>query len=369
MTPSATAVVMAAGAAVVVGAVGAVVVHRVARRSPAWAAALAPATAVLSVAAGVVAASATMLLGPEQVRIVALVLVVATPIAIGFGALLARQVQRLQAEAAEQRAARERDAAVEERRRALISWLSHDLRSPLARMRVLAEAAEDGLAPADFPQLIGREVDALSHIVDDISALSRLQGSVTLDRQPTDLQDLTSDAVAAAQPFARSRGVHLAGGGSTAIPVTADAAELSRALHNLIGNGLRHTPAGGTVRVESGSDSQHARVTVADQCGGIPVEHLGHLFEPGWRGTSARTPGDGGAGLGLAIARSIVEAHQGSLSVANTDDGCCFTLTLPITGRMADDVAVPAPDYPSVGAGPPPSDSADPRSSSHGRNS
>ena len=330
MTPSATAVLTAAGAAVLVGAVGAVVVHRVSRRSLAWAAALAPATAVVSVAAGVAAASATMLLAAEQVRIVALVLAVATPIAIGFGALLARQTNRLQTDAAEQRAARERDATVEERRRELISWLSHDLRSPLARMRALSEAAEDDLAPVDFPQQIGREVDALSHIVDDISALSRLQDALALDRQPADLQDLASDAVAAAQPLADRQGVELAGGGERAIPVTGDAAELSRALHNLIGNGLRHTPAGGTVRVESSADGQAARVTVTDQCGGIPTDQFGRLFEPGWRGTTARTPGDGGAGLGLAIALSIVEAHEGALDVVNTDDGCCFRLTLPV---------------------------------------
>ena len=71
-------------------------------------------------------------------------------------------------------------------------------------------------------------------------------------------------------------------------------------------------------------------MVVTDQCGGIPQDHLPHLFEPGWRGTAARTPGDGGAGLGLAIANSVVQAHGGTITVANTADGCAFTVTLPI---------------------------------------
>lgn len=330
MTSSATAVLTAAGAAAAAGGLGALIVHRIGRRSPSWAAALAPVTSVLSIAAGVAAASAAMLLEPEQVRIVALVLLVATPIAVGFGVLLARQTTQLQQDATEQRAHRERDAAVEERRRELISWLSHDLRSPLARMRVLTEAAEDGLAPPDYPQRILIEISSLSDIVDDISTLSRLHGSVALDLQPTDLRDLASDVVAADEALASQLGVFLMQGGSTAAPLTADPTEVSRVLHNLVGNALRHTPAGGEVTVSVTTDGHRAVVAVADQCGGIPEAHLGRLFEPGWRGTTARTPGDGGAGLGLAIASSVVSAHSGSLTAANTDDGCVFTVALPV---------------------------------------
>lgn len=331
MSSSTTAVLTAAGAAALAGGLGAVIVHRVGRRSPSWAAALAPVTSVISIAAGVAAASAAMLLEPEQVRIVALVLLVATPIAVGFGVLLARQTTRLQRDAAQQRAHRERDAAVEERRRELISWLSHDLRSPLARMRVLTEAAEDDLAPPDYPQRVLTEISALSDIVDDISTLSRLHGSVALDLQPTDLRDLASDVVAADEALARSLGVTLVQGDSTAAPLTADPTEVSRVLHNLVGNALRHTPTGGAVTVSVTTDGSQATIAVADQCGGIPEEHLSRMFEPGWRGTTARTPGDGGAGLGLAIANSVVSAHEGTLTAVNTTDGCVFTAALPVS--------------------------------------
>lgn len=335
---SAEAVLAAAGSTAVVGGVGLAVVFRLSRRSPTWAARLAPITAVAAVAAGVAAASLTMLLNADQALIMALVLAVSSSIAVTFGVIGGRRVAGLQRQAAEHEAARERDRAIEERRRELISWLSHDLRTPLARMRALTEAEEDGLAPPDYTTRIMREVDGLTVIVEDIATLSRLRSPTAgLDVQQVDVSDLVSDTVGSSQPVADRLGIQLEGRAPGPITVSADPGELGRAVSNLIGNALRHTRPEGFVRVDVDRQPDRVVIRVVDQCGGIPEEHLERLFEPGWRGTSARTPGDGGAGLGLTIARSVVEAHHGTLTVANTDDGCAFTVTLPL----------PAPERPA----------------------
>jgi signal transduction histidine kinase len=108
--------------------------------------------------------------------------------------------------------------------------------------------------------------------------------------------------------------------------------ELTRVISNLLDNAIRHTPAGGAVSVEVGSADRSAVVSVRDQCGGIPDVHINRVFEAAYRGDEARTPG-GGGGLGHAIARGLVEAHHRAIDVVNEDDGCCFTITLPLVER------------------------------------
>jgi signal transduction histidine kinase len=113
--------------------------------------------------------------------------------------------------------------------------------------------------------------------------------------------------------------------------VPASTAELSRALRNLLENAIRHTPFDGSVCIEAGIDGDRAYVSVADECGGIPDGDLDRVFDLAFRGAAARTPGpDGGAGLGLAIARGIAEAHHGDIMVRNENGGCRFTLRLPL---------------------------------------
>jgi signal transduction histidine kinase len=107
--------------------------------------------------------------------------------------------------------------------------------------------------------------------------------------------------------------------------------ELSRALRNVLENAIRHTPSDGAVSVHAGIEDGLAYVSVADGCGGIPEDDLDRVFDLAFRGEAARTPGpDSGAGLGLAIARGIVEAHHGDISVRNEGPGCRFTLRLPL---------------------------------------
>ncbi|MGJ6965229.1 sensor histidine kinase [Streptosporangium sp. G11] len=237
------------------------------------------------------------------------------------------------------RLGRERERALESARRELVAWVSHDLRTPLAGMRAMAEALEDGVV-AD-PETVGRyhrqirlEVDRLSGLVDDLFALSRIHaGALRLSRSRIGLGDLVADALAGVEQLARAKGVRLTGEAGPVVPVQADAGELSRALRNLVVNAIRHTPGDGTVVVRASAEDGTACLSVADCCGGIPADDLPRVFDVAFRGEAARTPSpDGtGAGLGLAIARGIVEAHEGTIDVVNSGPGCRFEIRLPLS--------------------------------------
>jgi signal transduction histidine kinase len=230
--------------------------------------------------------------------------------------------------------ARRREQALESSRRELIAWVSHDLRTPLAGLRAMAEALEDGVAtdPQRYHRQIRREVDRLAGMVDDLFELSRIQaGALTLSLQAVDLSELVDDVVAGSLPMAEAGGVHL-GALALAAParVRGDAAELARVLANLVVNAIRHTPSDGSVHISGTADGATCVLSVSDGCGGLAPEELERVFDAGWRGSAARTPAqDGGAGLGLAIARGIVEAHQGRILVRNTGTGCRFEVHLP----------------------------------------
>ena len=253
----------------------------------------------------------------------------AQPLAAEF-ADLSRELADTSAKLARSRA---RERTLEQARRQLVAWVSHDLRTPLAGLRAMAEALEDGLAadPPRYHKQIRAEAERLSAMVDDLFELSRIH-SGTLQLLPVliTLDDLVSDVLASTEPLARQRGVQLEGKAAGHLAVRADPRELSRALTNLLTNAIRYTPAGGCVHVEAMLESDDAVLTVADGCGGIPQADLARVFDLAWRGSNARSPApDSGAGLGLAIVRGIIEAHQGSVRVRNAGDGCRFELRLP----------------------------------------
>jgi signal transduction histidine kinase len=252
------------------------------------------------------------------------------PSSIAELADLSLELERTSARLSEARA---RERAVEQSRRELIAWISHDLRTPLAGLRAMAESLEDGVAaePARYHRRIRIEVDRLSGMVDDLFELSRIQaGALQLSLSRVSLYDLVGDALAGTEVLARSRAVRLEGHGIEPVPVRVDSKEMSRALTNLLVNAIRHTPSDGTVAVGVESGPEGVLVTVTDACGGIPEDDLSRVFDTGWRGSHARTPGpDGGAGLGLAIVRGIVEAHRGSVGVVNVNGGCRFEVRLP----------------------------------------
>ncbi len=239
-------------------------------------------------------------------------------------------------------ASRTRERALEASRRELVAWVSHDLRTPLAGIRAMAEALEDGVV-AD-PETVDRyhaglrrEADRLAAMVDDLFELSRINASALhLSLQEVSLADVVSDALASATPVATAKGVRLVGGASDMLPVVEGSVpELGRVLRNLLSNAIRHTPADGVVSVQVGADETSAFVEVVDACGGIPAEDLPRVFEVAFRGTAARTPGeDGGAGLGLAIAQGLVHAHNGEISIGNHGEGCRVLVRLPAAVRV-----------------------------------
>lgn len=252
---------------------------------------------------------------------------------------VAQDNAELRATTAALQAATERERALEAARRELVSWVSHDLRTPLAGLRAMAEALEDGVVEDPelyFKQIISA-VDRLNQMVEDLFDLSRIQaGAASQNAERIALGDIVSDCLSALEPLAAANGVQLSGSVCGQITVQGNGQELSRAVTNLAANAIRHTPAAGGVHLRvavTPAEPPIAEVLVRDECGGIPPEHLDRVFDVGFRGEAARTPSDGlhpaGAGLGLAITRGIVEAHGGTVDVRNTATGCQFRIRLP----------------------------------------
>lgn len=306
------------------------------------------ALAVMLLAAGAVGVGAALLLGRRVGRISRSLAEVARALGDGNGNVASgsapppapQELARLRAEL-DLTSTRLEEAGVRERaldasRRELVAWVSHDLRTPLAGIRAVIEALEDGVVQdaetiARYHTTVREEADRLAALVDDLFELSRTQaGVLRLHLERVSLGDLVSDAIAGAAPTAAAKGVRLEGRLDRQSPsLSVSAPEVLRALRNIIENAIRHTPSDGTVIVEAGLDAGHAYVSVADDGGGIPEPDLVRVFDVAFQGDVARTPGTG-AGLGLAIARGLIEAHQGEVTVRNQDGGARFTVRLPL---------------------------------------
>jgi signal transduction histidine kinase len=328
----------AAAAAAVTGLVALVVLGAIGRRWPTAAALLTPLSVVVAVAAGVLAGARSMALSGSELTAVWTILVAVLPIALLVGIVMARRTLRLQQHAAREAAARQADATVEARRREMVAWVSHDLRTPLAGIRAMTEALQDGVAPdpAAYHERILDNVERLSSMIEDLLALSRLQGGqLALRLEPLSLRDVVSDAIADAEPLARTRAIEITGQCDPAVTAYTDSDGIARVLQNLLSNAVGQSPDGGTVWVDAATAGDRTTVRVADSCGGIPKDELTRLFEAGWRGSTARTPEDGsGAGLGLAVVAGLVEALGGEVTVHNEGLGCVFELVLPATAPV-----------------------------------
>jgi signal transduction histidine kinase len=236
--------------------------------------------------------------------------------------------------------AAEREREMEQARRDLVAAVSHDLRTPLASTRALIEALADGVA-ADpqterrYLSSASRELAHLSRLVEDLFELARIDaGILQLTLEEASLHDLISDTISSFQPQADQRGVHLVGEVVGDVdPVLANPSRLQRVLHNLVSNALRHTPADGTVALRATPEGEEVRVEVADTGEGIAAKDLPLVFERSFHGEQSRTRTEKddapGAGLGLAIARGLVEAHGGTIDVeSDPGRGSCFYFTL-----------------------------------------
>lgn len=223
--------------------------------------------------------------------------------------------------------------AVEKERTLMLSSISHDLRTPLAALRASVEAIRDGVAADPDASLKGMEhqVQALAALVDDLGLHTRL-ASGTLAMRPTriDLTELADEAVETLRPLATASEVRLAIFAGDRIAIVADAGQLGRVVRNLIENAIRHSPSGGTVTVGLLVSAGSAVVRVVDEGEGFPPELGNRVFEPFTRGDPARDIRTGTAGLGLAIAAAIVEAHGGEISIVTSEhDGGAVEVRLP----------------------------------------
>ena len=219
----------------------------------------------------------------------------------------------------------------------LIAWVSHDLQTPLTSIRAIVEALEDGVV--DEPAMVKRylrtaqrDVRSLSVLIDDLFQMAQLDtGGIPLDRAESSLSDLISDTLESFSELALRQGVKLEGSVDANVdPVTMDTQRIGRVLNNLIGNALRHTPTGGHVEIRARRTASGVEVSVSDTGDGIHAEDIPHVFESFYRGDKSRSRTTGGAGLGLAISRGIVQAHGGEITVhSKVGSGSQFIFTLP----------------------------------------
>jgi signal transduction histidine kinase len=206
-------------------------------------------------------------------------------------------------------------ANLEGERRAMLTSVGHDLRTPLAALRAAIEALQDGVASdrARYLRAMAHDVDALSSLVDDLFLLSRIEaGRLDLSRARIDLAELADEAVEAITPAAEARNVCVRLRCEQGVGVDANARALGRVIRNLLDNAVRHAPPNSTVEVVvDGRDRPTVRVL--DQGPGFGAEFVPEAFDSFTRAEPSRNRASGGAGLGLAIARGIVEAHGGTI--------------------------------------------------------
>jgi signal transduction histidine kinase len=291
------------------------------------------AVTVGAVLAGVIAVAQAMFISGHDLQVLLIVLVIAASVSLTLGVWLGR---RLAADAMWATELRARERQMEANRRELMAWVSHDLRTPLAGMRAMAEALEDGVVVdevtvADYHHRIRLEADRMAGMVDDLFELSRINaGALRLSMANVALGDVVSDVVASAHPIASAKRVRLIATPGDWPTVCGSEPELARIVGNLLRNAIRHTPSEGTILVTGGRDDRFGWLTVTDACGGIPDADLPRIFDVAFRGETARTPGrEAGGGLGLAIVRGLVEAHRGDVEVRNVPGGCQFLVRVP----------------------------------------
>ncbi len=236
-------------------------------------------------------------------------------------------------------AADQKQRELESLRRDLIAWVSHDLQTPLTSMRAILEALSDGVVedPETVKRYLNtaqRDVRSLSALIDDLFQMAQLDaGGFPLHRAEASLSDLVSDTLESFTELAKQQEVMLEGNVDSDVdPVMMDTQAIGRVLNNLISNALRHTSNQGRVSVWVRRTAQGVEVTVSDTGTGIRAEDLPHIFERFYRGEKSRNRITGGAGLGLAIARGIVQAHGGEIKVEShglPGKGTQFTFHIP----------------------------------------
>ncbi|HTP08266.1 MAG TPA: ATP-binding protein [Anaerolineae bacterium] len=250
---------------------------------------------------------------------------------------LAQLTRSFNAMAAQLELMQQKQQELDTLRRELVAWVSHDLRTPLTSMRAVLEALADGMVDdaetvQRYYRVAQQDIRSLSLLIDDLFDVSQIDaGGLQLDVAPNSIGDLISDTIERFSETARRQEVQLAGEVQPGTdPVKMDAPRIGRVLANLTSNALRHTPTGGQVHLSARRTPSGIEVEVRDTGEGIRPEDLPYVFDRFYRGEKSRSRATGGAGLGLAIARGIVEAHGGSIRVeSEAGHGASFVFVLP----------------------------------------
>jgi signal transduction histidine kinase len=259
-----------------------------------------------------------------------------TAAALAHGELAARARQDGPAELADLAASFNRMAASLEElfdaRREVVAWASHDLRTPLASLQAMLEAVEDGLAPSThYLPAMREQVRILSSLVDDLFELAQIDsGALRLEIREAQVSSLVASCLRGIEAEADARRVRVEARVREPVPAARCAPEqVERVLYNLLTNALRHTPSDGSVAVLVESTAEEVQVTVEDTGVGLTPEAARRMFDRFWRGDRARSSSRGGAGLGLAIARGLVEAQGGRIWAEDEGGGARVSFTLP----------------------------------------
>jgi signal transduction histidine kinase len=239
-------------------------------------------------------------------------------------------------------AADEQRTALDRERRELTAAISHDLRTPLASLRAMVEALDDGVVDdaegvSRYYGTMKREIDRLSRMIEDLFELAQMDaGALRLNRASVDIREIAADVADAMQVQAKRSDILITLECVDKVaPLSVDGARIERALANLVRNAIEHTPRGGHVDVLVAQRNGLVELSVSDDGPGIAPQDLPHVWDRFYRGEKSRRRADenaDGAGLGLAIVRGIVEAHGGAAAVeSSTVRGATFTLRLPAT--------------------------------------
>ncbi len=227
-------------------------------------------------------------------------------------------------------------ARANELRRQMTADIAHDLRTPLSVIKGYAEGLRDGVLPAtpDTFQTVHQEAEHLSRLVEDLRTLSLADaGELTLIRELVHPRELLERTAAAHLPRAQQLEIDLQVTAEPNVPaVNVDPERMAQVLGNLVSNALRHTPAGGQILLAAAQRGSNALLTVQDNGAGIAPDKMRRIFTRFYRGDAARQAHEGESGLGLAIAKSLVELHGGTISVESVlGEGTAFTIVLPVS--------------------------------------
>ncbi|TDD62353.1 HAMP domain-containing histidine kinase [Kribbella antibiotica] len=222
-------------------------------------------------------------------------------------------------------------------RKAMVSDVAHELRTPLANIKGYLVASEDGVVPLDAELVTSllEETSLLEHLVADLQDLALADaGMLRLHPAPRDLSELAQQVVLAHRPAAETAGVALTANVPAEAVASVDSSRMRQALGNLVSNAIRFTPTGGTVVVGVRRVPDGYNLTVTDNGAGIAEKHLPHLFDRFYRAEQSRSRSTGGSGLGLAITKHLAEAHRGRITVTSKlGEGSVFTLWIPADPR------------------------------------